>query len=199
MLGLSRVDALGPGLPLPDILGLPLRWIADGPLASTLLQVLAERRPDAAGPAHPAPADPYQAFAVALASRAGIHETTRLRAELGTPLTDALRTLTAAESARDDRGSNWSRVTGLGHLTDGCAPMTSTHQTPSPAQAAALRAVALALTNGAATGAAAAAGGPTPTPCCGRSPPPSPWSRAGTGVSPRPASRSSSPSNSASG
>jgi hypothetical protein len=159
VLGLSRADALGPGLPLPGILGLPLRWIADGPLASTLLQVLAEHRPVAAGPAHPAPADPYQAFAVALASRAGIGETTRLRAELGPPLTDALRTLTAAESARDDRGSNWSRVTGLYHLTDGCAPMISTHQTPGPAQAAALRAVALALTNGPATGAAAAAGG----------------------------------------
>ena len=40
-------DTLGPALPLPAILGLPLRWIADGPLASTLLQVLA---------AHAAPA-----------------------------------------------------------------------------------------------------------------------------------------------
>ena len=159
VLGLSRVDALSPALPLPGILGLPLRWIADGPLASTLLQVLAAYRPATAGPAQPAPGDPYQAFAVALASRAGIHQTTRLRAELGTPLTNALRTLTTAESARDDRGSNWSRVTGLGHLTDACAPMTSTHQTPSPAQAAALRAVALALANDGATKAAGAAGG----------------------------------------
>jgi hypothetical protein len=148
VLGLSRVDALGPALPLPGILGLPLRWIADGPLASTLLQVLAAHRPAAAGSAHPVPGDPYQAFAVALASRAGIHQTTRLRAELGTPLTNGLRTLTAAESARDDRGSNWSRVTGFGHLTDACAPMSAAHQTPSPAQAAALRAVALALVGG---------------------------------------------------
>ena len=179
VLGLSRVDALGPALPLPGILGLPLRWIADGPLASTLLQVLAAHRPATAGAAHPPPGDPYQAFAVALASRAGIHETTRLRAELGTPLTDGLRTLTAAESARDDRGSNWSRVTGLCHLTDACAPMSSAHQTPSPAQAAALRAVALALADGAAAEQRARPEGSTPTACCGRSPPPSPWSRAG--------------------
>jgi hypothetical protein len=144
VLGLARVDALSPALPLPGILGLPLRWIADGPLASTLLQVLAAHSPTAAGP------DPYQAFAVALASRAGIGQATRLEAALGAPLTDALRRLTAAEAERDARGSNWSRATGLGHLTDACAPMSSTHQTPGPAQAAALRAVALALTNGAA-------------------------------------------------
>jgi hypothetical protein len=148
VLGLSRVDALGPALPLPGILGLPLRWIADGPLASTLLEVLAAHRPATAGSAHPSPGDPYQAFAVALASRAGIHETTQLRAGLGTPLTNGLRALTAAESARDDRGSNWSRVIGFGHLTDACAPMSAAHQTPSPAQAAALRAVALALVGG---------------------------------------------------
>jgi len=158
VLGLARVDALGPALPLPGILGLPLRWIADGPLSSTLLQVLAEHRPAAAGGAHPLPGDPYQAFAVALASRAGIQETTRLRAELGPPLTNGLRALTAAESARDERGSNWSRVAGLGHLTDACPPMSAAHQTPSPAQAAALRAVALALADGATTGAAGAAG-----------------------------------------
>jgi hypothetical protein len=162
VLGLSQVDALGPALPLPGILGLPLRWIADGPLASTLLQVLAAHSPAAASPAHPAPGDPYQVFAVALASRAGILATTRLRAELGPPLTNGLRTLTAAESARDVRGSNWSRVTGLSHLTDACAPISSTHQIPSPAQAAALRAVALALVTAGDTGTAgkaAASGG----------------------------------------
>jgi hypothetical protein len=148
VLGLSRVDALGPALPLPGILGLPLRWVADGPLAGTLLQVLAARPPAPASPARPLPGDPYLAFAVALASRAGIHETTRLRAALGTPLTDSLRTLTAAESGHDGRGSSWNRVTGLGHLTDACAPMSAAHQTPSPAQAAALRAVALALASG---------------------------------------------------
>jgi hypothetical protein len=148
VLGLARVDALSPALPLPGILGLPLRWIADGPLASTLLQVLAAHSPTAASP------DPYQAFAVALASRAGIQQDTRLEATLGAPLTDALRQLTAAEAGRDARGSNWSRATGLGHLTDACAPLSSTHQTPSPAQAAALRAVALALTHGPAAGAA---------------------------------------------
>jgi hypothetical protein len=150
VLGLAQVDALGPAMPLPEILGLPLRWIADGPLASTLLQVLAAHSPTAAGP------DPYQAFAVALASRAGIGQATRLEAALGAPLTDALGRLTEAEAeaGRDARGSNWSRVTGLGHLTDALAPISSAHQTPSPAQAAALRAVALALTNGPAAGAA---------------------------------------------
>jgi hypothetical protein len=148
VLGLSRVDAVGPALALPGFLGLPLRWIADGPLASTLLQVLAARPPAPASPARPLPGDPYHAFAVALASRAGIQETTRLRAALGTPLTDSLRALTAAESGHDDHGSNWNRVTGLAHLTDACAPMSAAHQTPSPAQAAALRAVALALASG---------------------------------------------------
>ncbi len=132
VLGLSRVDVLGPALPLPGILGLPLRWVADGPLAGTLLQVLAARPPAPASPAHPLPGDPYQAFAVALASRAGIHETTRLRAALGTPLTESLRTLTAADDGHDGRGSSWNRVTGLGHLTDACGPMSSAHQTPEP-------------------------------------------------------------------
>jgi hypothetical protein len=159
VLGLARVDALGPALPLPGMLGLPLLWIADGPLASTLLQVLAAHSPTAASPGHPLRADPYQAFALALSSRAGIHETTRLQAALGVPATDALRNLTAAASGQDDRRSTWSRVTGLGHLTDACLPMSSAHQTPSPAQAAALRAVALALTDGAtAAGAEGAAG-----------------------------------------
>ena len=152
VLGVARVDALGPALPLPGVLGLPLRWIADGPLASTLLQVLAAHSPTAASP------DPYQAFADALTSRAGIQDATQLRAALGGSLAEALRALTAAESGQDSAGSRWSRVTGLGHLTDGCGPLSSTHQSPSPAQAAALRAVALALTGGAAGKAGAAAG-----------------------------------------
>ena len=78
------------------------------------------------------------------------------RLRLREPVMDALseavelfqRLATAAESGPGGRGSSWNRVTGLGHLTDACAPMSATHQTPSPAQAAALRAVALALTNG---------------------------------------------------
>ena len=49
---------------------------------------------------------------------------------------------------KSGRGASWSRVTGLGHLTDGCGPLSGPHQVPSPAQAAALRAVALALTSG---------------------------------------------------
>jgi hypothetical protein len=152
---------LGPALPLPALLGLPLRWIADGPLASTLLQVLAAN-------AHPQSSDPYQAFALALCARSGIHDATRLRAALGRPLTDALRDLTAAESGRDggqhggkDRGNDggnddWQRAAGLGHLANACEPMCGPHQAPSPPEAAALRAVALALTSGGADGAGAA-------------------------------------------
>ena len=49
--GLTGVRALDPALPLPGVLGLPLRWVADGPLASTLLQVLAETRLRARVPA----------------------------------------------------------------------------------------------------------------------------------------------------
>ncbi len=48
-LGLASVHTLDPALPLPGVLGLPLRWVADGPLASTLLQVLAANSPSGAG------------------------------------------------------------------------------------------------------------------------------------------------------
>jgi hypothetical protein len=145
--GLASGHPLDPALPVPGVLGLPLRWIADGPLAATLLQVLAATSPSDPS-ARPLPSDPCLAFALALSSRAGIHETTQLRAAIGGPLTDALRDLTAAGSRKGDGPSTWSRVTGLGRLTDACAPMWGTHQSPSPAQAAALRAVALALADG---------------------------------------------------
>ena len=146
--GLTGFRTLDPALPLPGILGLSLRWVADGPLASTLLQVLAETSPSSLG-ARPLPGDPYLAFALALSSRAGIHETTQLRAALGSPLTDALRDLEAAESRKSDGSPDWNRVTGFGRLTDACAPMCGAHQSPSPPEAAALRAVALALADGA--------------------------------------------------
>jgi len=131
VLGLAGAPVLDPALPLPGLLGLPLRWIADGPLASTLLQVLGAR---------PLPGDdPYLAFALALSSRAGIDETTQLRAALGRPLTDALGDLMPAGPPASNR------ATGLGGLTDACAPMCAAHVSPSPPEAAALRAVALAL------------------------------------------------------
>jgi hypothetical protein len=142
--GLDRVPVLGPALPLPGVLGLPLRWVADGPLASTLLQVIAAS-PPASASARPLPGDPHQAFAHALASRAGIHEDTQLRAALGSPLTGVLRDLAAAGSAKGDGSPSWSQVTGLSRLTDACTPISATHQVPSPPEAAALRAVALAL------------------------------------------------------
>jgi len=143
--GLASGDTFHPALPLPGVLGLPLRWIADGPLASTLLEVLAPNSPSAAR-GRPLPGDPHLAFALALSSRAGIHETTQLTAALGSPLTDVLRDLTAA----DPPGSpHWIQVRGLSGLTDACAPMYSTHRPPDPTEAAALRAVALALADGA--------------------------------------------------
>jgi len=143
--GLASVGGLEPALPLPGFLGLPLRWVANGPLASTLLQVLSADSPTAAS-AGPPPGDPYLAFALALSSRAGIDETTQLRAALGSPLTDRLRDLTAAASREGGgRSPDWNQATLLSRLTDACAPMCAAHQCPAPADAAALRAVALAL------------------------------------------------------
>jgi hypothetical protein len=141
--GLPSVHPLDPALPLPGVLGLPLRWVAGAPLASTLLPVLAAGPPSGATD-RPLPADPHEAFALALCSGAGIQDTMRLRAALGGPLGDAIRELAAAGP-----DSDWDRMTGLGRLTDGCAPLSSTHRSPGPAEAAALRAVALALAGGA--------------------------------------------------
>ncbi len=145
--GPASVLPPGPALALPGVLGLPLPWIADGPLVSSLLQALAGTSPSHPG-THPLASDPYLAFARALASRSGIHETSRLSATLASPLTDALRDLAAAESAKGDGCADWKRVTGLRHLTDAYAPMDATHQPPGPPEAAALRVVALALADG---------------------------------------------------
>ena len=148
--GLARVFdlagpmALDPALPLPGVLGLPLRWTAEGTLASTMLEVLA------AGPA--ADADPYEAFALALSSRAGIDETTQLKAALGSPLNDGLTGLLA--SASSGGSPDWYQVTGLRRLTEAAAPVFTVHRPPRPDEAAALRAVALALTSGPAVGGA---------------------------------------------
>jgi hypothetical protein len=147
--GLASADSLDPALALPGILGLPMRWIGGGPLASTLLQVLATYSTTAASAARPLPSDPYLAFALALSSRAGIHETTQLRAALGSPLTDRLRDLAAAASPERVGSPDWNQVTGLSRLKDACAPMCAAHQPPSPSEAAALRVVALALADGA--------------------------------------------------
>jgi hypothetical protein len=160
-LSLASVDTLHPGLPVPGLLGLPLRWVADGPLGGTLLQVLAANSPSGAGNRSLA-SDPYLAFALELSSRAGIHETARLTADLDRPLTDALRDLAAAQSTQSIGSSGWRQVTGLSRLMDACAPMSSTHRPPDPPEAAALRAVALDLaesaTEGAATGKTGAPG-----------------------------------------
>jgi NACHT domain len=145
--GLASVPALDPELPLPGVLGLPLRWIADGPLASTLLQVLGAHSGSSVS-THPLPGNPYLAFALALSTRAGIDDMTQLRAALGLPVTDALRDLMAVKSPKGDSSPDWNQVTGLTHLTDALAPMCRTHQPPSPPEAAALRAVALALADG---------------------------------------------------
>src|SRR5262249_10818972 len=59
--GLTGVRTLDAALPLPGVLGLSQRWIAGGPLASTLLQVLAENSASSP-PAGPVPGDPCMAF-----------------------------------------------------------------------------------------------------------------------------------------
>jgi len=143
--GLAGAPVLDPALPLPGVLGLPLRWVATGPLASTLLKVLAGSPPTNVID-RPHLGDPHQAFALALCSQAGITDATPLGADLGRPLSDALRGLTAAVPADD-----WNQATGLGRLTDACAPVSSTHRLPAPPEAAALRAVTLALADGTGT------------------------------------------------
>ena len=143
-LSIASVDTLHPGVPVPGVLALPLRWVGDGPLAGTLLQVLAAN-PAASARNRPLASDPYQAFALALSSRAGIQDITRLTADLDRPLTDALRGLTAAPSSRSIGSPGWHQVTGLTRLTDACGPMVAAHRPPDPPEAAALRAVALDL------------------------------------------------------
>ena len=132
--GIAGTGDLEPALPLPGLLGLPLRWVAEGPLASTLLRVLAGGS-----------VDPNLAFAVALSSAADVEEGTRLRAALGRPLTDRLGAVTAAAARRTGRSAEWNEATVLSRLTEAVAPMSARHQRPGPADAAALRAVALAL------------------------------------------------------
>lgn len=145
--GLTDVRAFDPALPLPAVLGLPPRWIADGPLPGTLLQLLTETSPSGADTS-PAPGDPHRAFADVLVSRAGIQETTRLRAALGAPVTDALRGLEGAEPGNSDPGGR--RVTEFSRVAAACTPMYGAHRPPGPDEAAALRVVALALADDAA-------------------------------------------------
>ena len=149
-LRLAGVDDLGRGVSLPGILGLPLRWVADGPLASTLLRVLPASAVASGGADGPR-LDPYEAFASALASQAGIDDTTRLRAAFGNSLASELRGASASASASarssDERPGSpgWYRATGLAHLRDAWAPVGTTHEAPGASEAASLRAVALAL------------------------------------------------------
>ncbi|MGH3264034.1 MAG: hypothetical protein ACRDNS_18800, partial [Trebonia sp.] len=134
--GLASVHPLDPGLALPRLLGLPLRWVADGALADAALSVLATGSPSG---------DPHQAFAQVLCGRAGIEEDTRLAASLDGPLVAGLRDQVAR--AADD----WHWSVGLGRLAQACTPLDETHRLPGTAEAAATRAVALALA-GVATG-----------------------------------------------
>ena len=139
--GLASVGGLDPALPLPGLLGLPLRWIGDGPLAGTLLEVLAA----APGAAAPLPGDIHEAFGRALAARAGVSDTSPLRAALGHPLTASLRGLASAASRKNGRSSDWNDAAVLGRLTDATEPLWTAHQPPGAAEAAAVRAVCLAL------------------------------------------------------
>jgi hypothetical protein len=162
--GLAGPPALDTALPLPGVLGLPLRWIARGALAAAMLEVLTASQPasqpasHAAGATRALPADPHQTFARALASRAGIDDMTMpLRAALGRPLTGVLRDLAANVPARPDGSPDWHRIAGLTRLTDAAAPVFAAHRPPSPAEAAALRVVALALADSSAANGATAA------------------------------------------
>ena len=157
-LRLTGIGNLDRGVALPGILGLPLRWVADGPLARTLLRVLPASSGETASSSASAsasasaasvdgarPRDPYQAFAVALVSQAGMDDTARPRAALGSSLADELRDASASVSDERPGSPGWYRATGLGHLSDAWAPVGATHEPPGPSEAAALRAVALAL------------------------------------------------------
>jgi hypothetical protein len=163
--GLTTIGVPDPALPLPGLLGLPLHWVANGPLTSTLLRILAEttspnpaalsdpaepgRRPDLA--ARSSSGDLYRAFADALSSRAGIPETAGVKAALHYSLTDALRELAATGSLADGAGNgarDENRLAALRRLADACAPVCDGHQPPDPADAAALRTVALTLAAG---------------------------------------------------
>jgi hypothetical protein len=137
VLGLPSLGGLEPALPLPAVLGLPLRWVADGPLAAVLLRVLA------ASPA--AASDLYPAFAAALGSAAGVSDTAPQRAELGEPLAARLRELSVAAARESDRNPGWGTAAALGCLADACTPLSIDHEVPGPAEAGALRAVSLAL------------------------------------------------------
>ena len=150
-LRLTGIDNLDRGVALPGILGLPLRWVADGPLARTLLRVLPA---SASGTASASAAsadgaragDPYQAFAAALVSQAGIDDTARLRAALGNSLADELRDASASVTPMNDPDlPAGTGRRGLRHLRDAWAPVGATHEPPGPSEAASLRAVALAL------------------------------------------------------
>ena len=145
--GLAGPSAPDQALPLPGVLGLPLRWTAEGTLAGTTLEVLAEATPatQPAGADRPLTADTYQAFARLLASRAGIDEATQLKAALASPLGDVLNELLAAAPARADGSPDWHQVTGLSRLSEAAAPVLAVHRPPRPAETAALRAVSLDL------------------------------------------------------
>jgi hypothetical protein len=154
--GLASAGGLDPALPLPGVGALPLRWIGDGPLADTLLEVLAAvsgtalgTPPGAApGAAAPASANVCQAFARALTARAGVGDATPLRAALGSPLTGPLRGLTSVAARKDGRSADWDDAAVLRRLTTATEPLWSVHQPPAADDAAVLRAVSLALAGG---------------------------------------------------
>jgi NACHT domain-containing protein len=146
--GLTGARAFDPALPIPGVLDLSLRWVADGSLARTLLQVLDEISHSSPGTLS-LPGDLYRAFARALSARAGIRATTQLRAALGYPVSDALRDLEVSKYRKGDDAPDVTRITGIRRLTDACVPMCGTHQPPSPPEAAGIRAVALALADSA--------------------------------------------------
>jgi hypothetical protein len=120
---------------LPWALKVPLLWVVDGPLTRISQTTITAKRP---------PHDVYAGFAAALASCAGIDETTRVIAELDGSLAGNLRSLTSATS-EIDTSSAWRWAEALLRLADSCAPMLDSHQCPDQSKAAAIRSVTLAL------------------------------------------------------
>jgi hypothetical protein len=116
--------------------GVPLRWVARGPLASTLLNIIA---------ANSSPREIHQAFAIELVSRAVTGATAEIKASMDGSLAEALRDVAASVRPDPHSDKEWSLAAAVSCLADACGTVLSMHQYPSPSEAAAIRALALAL------------------------------------------------------
>ena len=122
--GIAGTGDLGPALPLPELLGLPLRGSPRDLLASTLLRVLAG---GLGGPES------------RLRGRAVVRRRGRrghaAAAALGRPLTDRLGEVTAAVARRTGRSAEWNEATVLAggpRRWRRCPPCISCPARPAP-------------------------------------------------------------------